>query len=145
MHKVCRELFVIILESEYAVSNIETATCNEHHFVYFSRSNKLTSDASVDVSSAAASNFRLSSLRNFELEEQSSEDHCAMVLADHLRELADECPHLCFGTYNGGSNSASSVMLASNTSTSGLKEKADARHFLYHFKLLIYSYLSIVY
>ena len=95
--------------------------------------------------SSAASDLQRSSIRNSGLEVQSSEDHCAVVLADHLRELADECPHLCLGTYNGGSNSASSVMLASNTSTSGLKEKGDARHFLYHFKLLIYSYLSIVY
>lgn len=120
---------------------------------YLYHSTKLTSDAFVDVSSAT-SVFQRLSVGDSKLEVSSSEDNPTVVLPNHLQALAADCSHLSFGTYNGGSNSASTMILASSLSKSGLEEKSaaidgssaqflDTRHFLFFFKLLIYSAFSI--
>ncbi|TKY46788.1 hypothetical protein E2542_SST28837 [Spatholobus suberectus] len=55
------------------------------------------------------------------------EDDPAVVIPTHLQALGAECSHLSFGTYNGGSSSASSVILTSNhLSKSGVEEKSAA-------------------
>lgn len=93
------------------------------------------------------------------MELPSSEDNSALVLPNDFQPWSEECSHLSFGTYNGGSNSASSAHLASNhLSRSDLEENfatidetiddslaqiLDDRYFLFQFQLLIYSALSI--
>ncbi|XP_061349671.1 uncharacterized protein LOC133294920 [Gastrolobium bilobum] len=79
-----------------------------------------------DVSSTASDFHRLS-IRESKLEEPSSEDSPTVVLPNHLLALAANCSHLSFGSYNGGRNSASSAIFASNhISRSGLEEKSAA-------------------
>ena len=79
----------------------------------------------ADVSSAA-SRFQLLSLRNSKVDMPSTEDNHAVVLPSHLQDLAADCSHLSFGTYNRGTNSASSVTLPSNLSIGGWEEKVAA-------------------
>ncbi|XP_027341474.1 uncharacterized protein LOC113854583 isoform X2 [Abrus precatorius] len=81
-----------------------------------------------DVSSAASILQRLSigeskqKLPTFEVE-----DDPTVVIPNHLQALGADCSYLSFGTYNGGSSSASSAILISNhLSKSGLEEKSAA-------------------
>ncbi|KAK7305012.1 hypothetical protein VNO77_42910 [Canavalia gladiata] len=54
-------------------------------------------------------------------------DDPTVVIPNHLQALGADCSHLSFGTYNGGSSSASSAILISNhLSKSGLEEKCVA-------------------
>ncbi|KAJ7965079.1 GBF-interacting protein 1-like [Quillaja saponaria] len=85
----------------------------------------LTGNAVVDVSSADG-NFDQLSLRNSNLEVPQTEDNLTVVLPDHLQALAADCSHLSFGTYNSGSNPASSVPPATNPFRNDLDETERA-------------------
>nr|KYP52229.1 hypothetical protein KK1_025833 [Cajanus cajan] len=95
-----------------------------------------------DVSSAATI-FQKLSIGESKQKVPTFEDDPEVIIPTHLQALGAECSHLSFGTYNGSSSSASSVILTSNhISKSGMEEKSaavdnsstqfqDARHFFF--------------
>ncbi|XP_020230526.1 uncharacterized protein LOC109811252 isoform X2 [Cajanus cajan] len=79
-----------------------------------------------DVSSAATI-FQKLSIGESKQKVPTFEDDPEVIIPTHLQALGAECSHLSFGTYNGSSSSASSVILTSNhISKSGMEEKSAA-------------------
>ncbi|KAL2322533.1 hypothetical protein Fmac_026912 [Flemingia macrophylla] len=95
-------------------------------YSYQNRLTKFTGDVFEDVSSAATI-FRQLSIGESKQKLPTFEDDPEVIIPTHLQALGAECSHLSFGTYNGSSSSASSVILTSkHLSKSGMEEKSAA-------------------